>query len=392
MRAQISVHRPFHAALLANALLRCGAKTEIYSSALRRYFRGLSGEAVLHLVPSPLAIFGRLTRVRIPTQMAFVDNALFDLGVAAVLPSSDIFIGWASQCLYSARKATRRGIPFVLDRACPHCDFQQALVERESELVGAAWRPQPAWFRERQLEEYEMADAILVPSRYTAQSFPKHLQAKLVKAPLFGRCSFPETVRMERNHCFTVGVVGGSPLRKGYLYLLRAWKKLGLPNARLLLRTGRTLDAYPALHQLAKELPNLDIVDYVPNLSEFYQRCDAFVLPSIDDGFGMALIEAMVNGRACIATTNCGASELMTDGRDGLIIAPADEDALAAALLRLYNAEELRQSLGVAARRRASQILEAGLYYSAIAHLLDGISGNGIAAPQTPSGAAVAAQ
>jgi glycosyltransferase involved in cell wall biosynthesis len=371
VRAVISVIRPFHAALLANSLRSSGVSVSIYTSALRRYFRGLSEEVDLHLTPAPFAIVERFTSLRLPRHIGDnIDIISFDIGMATRVRTTDLFIGWAGQCLYSARKAKRQGAFFTLDRACPHCDFQQALVKRESFRTGVTYHAQPDWARQRQLDEYEMADAILVPSQYTADSFPPHLQTKLIKAPLFGRCAIPDSVRLGRNPTFTVGVVGGSPLRKGYLYLLKAWKQLALPNARLLLRTGRNFGEYPVLNELVKGLPNVEFLDYVPNISDFYQQCDVFVLPSIDDGFGMALVEAMVNGRPCIATTNCGASELMTDGHDGLVVRAADEMELAAALLRLYESEDLRQSIAMAGRSRAQRILSLGLYDQAITGLL----------------------
>jgi glycosyltransferase involved in cell wall biosynthesis len=276
---------------------------------------------------------------------------------------------------------------FVLDRACPHRDFQENLVERESERLGVRYARQPEWFRDRQLEEYELAEAILVPSEYTARTFPEPLRSKLVKAPLLGRCAAPESFTRCSNATFVVGVLGGSPVRKGYLYLLRAWRKLALPNAKLLLRSGNLM-GYPVLRDLVRAIPNVEFVEYIPNISEFYQRCDVFVLPSVDDGFGMALIEAMLNGCACITTSNTGASELTTSGQDSIVVEPADEEQLAAALLRLYQDKELRISMGAAAASRARQIAASGFYDRAISSLMNGIeatlagrSGQRVSAP-----------
>jgi glycosyltransferase involved in cell wall biosynthesis len=291
------------------------------------------------------------------------------MAVSTVIGCPDLHIGWASQALFAARHIRNRGGAFVLDRACPHRDFQEALVERESERLGVPYLPQPQWFRNRQLEEYDLADAILVPSEYTAQTFPESLRSKLVKAPLLGRCSAPKAVRTGRHQPFTVGVVGGSPIRKGYLYLLQAWRNLALPNSKLLLRCG-DLTGFPALLQLLREMNNVSFVGYVPDISDFYQQCDVFVLPSVDDGFGMALIEAMLNGRACVTTSNTGASELLTNGRDGIVIDAANVDQLAATILRLYENEELRQEMGAAAALRARDIADSGLYDRAIGSLL----------------------
>jgi glycosyltransferase involved in cell wall biosynthesis len=261
----------------------------------------------------------------------------------------------------------------VLDRACPHYDFQQSLLKRESAKVGAIFSREPEWFRQRQLDEYELADAILVPSEYTAQSFPPHLRSKLVKAPLSGRCSFPEQLNSRRNKLFTVGVVGGNPLRKGYLYLFRAWKKLGLPRAQLLVRSGG-FSQYPVLEEMSREIDNCERVNFVPDITDFYRRCDVFVLPSIDDGFGMALIEAMACGCACVTTTNTGASELLTHGKDALIVEPADEDQLANAILDLYESEEQRQTLALDARKTADSIRTSSQYSQGIDLLMTKIA------------------
>jgi glycosyltransferase involved in cell wall biosynthesis len=377
MRAVISVDRPFHSVMLANSLASQGPDVEIFTAAPRKFYRNLSDAVRTRLVPSPLKMASYALKWGLSSSMSRLDTMFFDRAVAATMGQPDLFIGWASEALYSARKSKQRGGVYVLDRACPHRDFQEALVERESERLGVSYEPQPGWFRERQLEEYELADAILVPSEYTARTFPEHLRQKLVKAPLLGRCAEPKTIRTEPNTEFTVGVLGGSPVRKGYLYLLKAWKKLALPKAKLLIRAGNLMD-YPVLRELIANTPNVEFVGYVPNISDFYQRCDVFVLPSVDDGFGMALIEAMINGRACVATSNTGATELVNNGHDGIVIDPADEDQLAGAILRLYEDPGLRASMGAAAATRAREIAVSGLYDRAIASLLEKTMSNSL--------------
>jgi glycosyltransferase involved in cell wall biosynthesis len=356
MNVAISVIRPFHSVLTANTLVRDRHKVKLYSAAPRKFFQGLSDDVQTRLVPAPIAIFARLFKKPLPTSLFLQETVLYDRSVAMLLGSPDIYIGLASVSLFSGSTAKRRGGQYVLDRACPHFDFQQNLLKEESEKLGSAFAPSPSWFRERVLREYDEADAILVPSEYTAGSFPSNLRRKLVKAPLIGRCHFPQIAEKKRNEIFTVGIVGGEPRRKGYLYLLRAWKKLALPNARLLIRSSANFSEYPALDQLLKELPNVEIVRYVPNINEFYQRCDAFVLPSVDDGFGMALFEAMANAIPCIVSRNCGASELLTDGEDALVIDARSEDQLAAALLRLYENEEERRNIAKTGRDTAFRI------------------------------------
>ena len=115
-----------------------------------------------------------------PTHIILANRELFVLqSVAAVirLSADDLFVGWATASLATARAAKRRGARFVLDRACPHVDFQENIIAEESAKLGLPYCPQPAWFRDRQLAEYEEAEHILTPSEYTRATFPDSLRS-----------------------------------------------------------------------------------------------------------------------------------------------------------------------------------------------------------------------
>jgi glycosyltransferase involved in cell wall biosynthesis len=371
MKVAISVVRPFHVTMMANALRHHADSVVIYSSAPRRFFGKLDDTIETHLVPSPVEILGKF--MPLPRIAVLRGITVWDRLVAAAIPKADLVIGLATQALYTGRAARRRGGRFALDRACPHVDFQQQLVREEAARVGAKFEPEPEWFRERQVAEYEAADIILTPSEYTARTFPAGLREKCVIAPLLGRATAKGAIRIERNTPFTVGVLGGQPLRKGYLYLLEAWKRLALPNARLMIRSSSDFSAFPRIAELVKELPNVQILDYIPNIAEFYQQCDLFVLPSVDDGFGMALYEAMANGVPSISTHNCGASELLVNGRDGLVIDARNVDQLAESILNLFENEELRQSFAIAGRAAVERITASRAYETVLCQVLEGV-------------------
>jgi glycosyltransferase involved in cell wall biosynthesis len=373
MRVVISVLRPFHSVLMANTLIKDQHSVKLYSAAPRKFFKGLDKEAKTRLIPAPLEIISRFTGYRFAWDTMTREVFTFDRAVSLLLANFDTYIGWAGMSLHAGIAAKSKGGRYVLDRACPHHDFQQDILREESAKLGSAFVESPDWFRERVIREYEEADAILVPSEYTANSFPAALKNKLIKAPLIGRCNVPESLEKKRDNTFTVGIVGGEPRRKGFLYLLLAWKKLGLSNARLLIRTNADFSQYPVLEQLLKELSNVEIVRFVPDISEFYQRCDAFILSSVDDGFGMALFEAMANGVPCIATRNCGASELLTNGEDGLVVDARSDEQIAEALLRLYQNEEERFEIAEKGRQTALYIASGAgtrMYEQAIRDML----------------------
>lgn len=366
MTITLSAHRPFHFVQLANALVSFADPVRLYSSAPRRFFRGLNSSVDLHFAPSPILLASHVFPELITGRAIELDTWFYDQMIASLLPKTDLFFGLATRALRSAKAAKRQGGKFVLDRACPHVHVQQGLLRREAVCAGFHFRPQPDWLIERQLEEYALADAILVPSNYTRRSFPAGLQSKLVLAPLLGRISIAPVLPRKANPVFTVGVLGNSPLRKGYLYLLRAWKRLALPNAQLLIRCAGGFAAYPALQKLLNELPHVKLLPYISDLSAFYLGLDAFVLPSVDDGFGMALFEALGAGIPVVATHACGAAELLTDGVDSLLVSAADEDAMAEAILRLYESEDLRRALGQNGAATATRVHDTGVYENAV--------------------------
>jgi glycosyltransferase involved in cell wall biosynthesis len=380
MRIAFSTGRPAHAVLPVNLLAQRGEQVTIFTAAYRARFPHLASEVRLRWVPQFVPSIHFLTGVQLARPWQRTDTALYDHLVATRIAASrdpfDIFWAWASGALASGRAARHRGARFVLDRACPHVDAQQALIQMECDRLGVRYQAEPPWFRARQLDEYEEADIILVPSTYSRETFPAALQSKTLVAPLFGRAPktqvkiSPNTTSVRSNDAsarlsapFTFGTVGGQPVRKGFVYLLQAWKQLQLPNARLLLRTDAPLDRSPILRGLLRELPNVEIVRYVDDMSDFYGRCDAFVFPTIDDGFGMALLEAMAHGLPAISTTHCGAAELFQADHDLIVVPAQDAESLAAAMQQLYSSHETRARLRANALLSLQRIEGDGAYH-----------------------------
>ncbi|SEF67273.1 Glycosyltransferase involved in cell wall bisynthesis [Bryocella elongata] len=351
-----------HYRLPANSLIQRGFGVTMNTSTPRSRMSGFETGVRHQFTPQPFNMIQGLTRISIPPALSDADSSLFDLVSSLRIGDADIVIGAASSSLATGRAAKKRGAKFVLDRACPDIRVQQSVCAEEARKLGGIFPASSTSFIDKQLQEYLEADVILSPSEYSRSSFAPDLRAKAVLAPLLGRApkSSSTVIRRSSDAPFTVGVVGGNPLRKGYFYLLEAWKRLGWANALLLIRSDGELEEYPVLAELLKALPNVEVVRYVPNLSDFYHRCDAFVLPSIDDGFGMALFEAIGHGLPAIATRNCGASELLRDGTDALIVDAFSSEQLAEALERLRQDPQLGPSLASAGARTIQGLYDGG--------------------------------
>jgi glycosyltransferase involved in cell wall biosynthesis len=109
-----------------------------------------------------------------------------------------------------------------------------------------------------------------------------------------------------------------------------------IPSRLLLLGTGGLRQP---LEELAQELGIADAVDFLgfqDNPLPWFRRSDAFILSSRSEGFGNVLVEAMWCGTPVIST-NCphGPAEILDGGRFGVLVAPGDPEALAAAMDRI---------------------------------------------------------
>lgn len=147
--------------------------------------------------------------------------------------------------------------------------------------------------------------------------------------------------------------------QKGLLYAIRAMPKIleRHPSAHLL-SVGATTDPR-WVERLEAEVGTLGLGGRVHILGarrdvpELLRACDLFVFPSLYEGLGIALIEAMAAGCACVTTDTGPLPEVVRDRVDGWLVPPADPDALAEACVTLLGDAPLRAALGEAATRSA---------------------------------------
>ena len=170
---------------------------------------------------------------------------------------------------------------------------------------------------------------------------------------------------------FVFLAVGGIEPRKGSVHLLAALaglaaQGLGLPRPVLAVVGGHSFQDYAAYRDATLAgLPGLgleigrDVVllGTVPDdeLPAWYGAADALAFPSLKEGWGLAVLEAMSAGLPVVATDIPVFREYLTDGRDALLVPPADVDRLAEAMARLMADEALRRRLVKGGRQVAAR-------------------------------------
>lgn len=152
-----------------------------------------------------------------------------------------------------------------------------------------------------------------------------------------------------------IGSVGRLSSVKGYKYLIEAFSQVVVKSDAQLLLVGDGPERKALLKQIAK-LGLRDRVFLDPggrNMDGYLSLIDIFCLPSIHEGLGLSLMEAMAAGRACVASDVGGLSELIENGKDGVLVPSEDPIALRDAVLGLVDNPELREYYSRMAREKA---------------------------------------
>jgi glycosyltransferase involved in cell wall biosynthesis len=157
-----------------------------------------------------------------------------------------------------------------------------------------------------------------------------------------------------------ISVIANLIAYKGHRDLIEALAliKDRLPKPWRLLAIGRDDGIGGELKGLAQSLGIADNIMWLgerSDVEELLSATDIFVLPSHQEGFSNALLEAMAARLPAVATAVGGNIDAVADNDTGLLVPARDPRALAAAVLRLAQDSDLRRSFGDAARRRVEQ-------------------------------------
>jgi glycosyltransferase involved in cell wall biosynthesis len=253
------------------------------------------------------------------------------------------------------------GLPRVLFQVHPNGKYLRELFQTEIEKVPEA---KASLMEETEMsplfahndETFAMADAVICASSFTRHSLaaagsksPAHVIGYGVDLDLFSARTVAPSAKP-----LTVGFVGALSQRKGARYLLAALAALPKGAAKLILYTRAPVD-----RDLLRGFESVDI-EIKGGLSDVQlaadlKRCDLVALPSIAEGFGLVILEAMACGVPVLCTTSTGGADFIQHRQNGLLIEPGNAAAIERELAwALSHRDDLFQ-LGEAARREAAK-------------------------------------
>jgi len=266
----------------------------------------------------------------------------FSERIAQSVPlDTDILIGLSSFMLEAIPTAKTNHIITIVDHGSLHEQSAKEVLQEECDQFGfrkfGNWCND--WLIEKENAEFSCADWIMVCSNLAKKTLIDNgIPAKKIFANPLGADLNVFYPGVKSDKKFRVIFCGGMTPLKGIHYLVQAFSELDLPDSELWLIGDPPQD--PRLMDLLKKFLRKNIVFKgtfpQPALRELYIEGSVFVLPSLCDGWGMVVIQAMACGLPVIVSEWTGAAEAVIDGDSGFVITVRSVDALKEKLLFLY--------------------------------------------------------
>ena len=269
----------------------------------------------------------------------------------------DFLHTWSGDAVRSLIAARQRRMPSVMDIPTWHRNksvgkpFLTRTEREASQLRGmAGWKHRLLVSRQQMLMEYELATLLFMPSRCSAQTFldagiPEgrlHYTGRGVDVTRYAPGTPPDKFRLI--------FVGALIRRKGVHHLLRAWKKLALPDAELILVGSPHPEMRQDLDAVAGN--SVKVLGFSPNVPALMRTASALVFPSGCEGFAKVTLEAAACGLPLITTKESG--DALIDGVTGRLIPPNNEEALSAAMREAWQERDRFAAMGRAAREHVA--------------------------------------
>lgn len=304
-----------------------------------RIARGVPGAALRCQPLTELRALRRLRRGEEPLGVLHERNERFQLAIPdANLRRHTAVIAFDTSAWRLARRVDALGLPLFLDRTIAH---PAALARLEEDLHRRypEWcpppQPRPDWLTAAEAEEHARARRIVVGGVFArdtllAEGIPAE---KIIVNPYgvdwnrFAAAAAPAGGRPLR-----FLFLGSHIARKGLPILLEAWRTLGARRSEAELWLAGPCG--PRERALIPELPGLRVLGQVAHadVPGLLAQTDVLLLPSLFEGFGLVLLEALAAGLPFIATPHTGAADLPADAALGRSVPAGSTEALRAAI------------------------------------------------------------
>jgi glycosyltransferase involved in cell wall biosynthesis len=332
-----------------NGLAAAGADLLVYPGALHRP------------VPANVRVNSTLAwgKLRIPYRLLGTMRALavhdhiVARRVEKLAGKIDIIHTWPDAALETLKVASAMGIPTVLERPNAHTRFAYNAVQQEAKRLGMVLpRTDEYYFHEdvlnKEEEEYQLTDYLLCASEFSKQTFlDQGLAPEKLLRHQYGydeKVYYPD----ERKDGQTKGgltmlFAGEAAVRKGVHFALEAWLNSPAHRDGRFLIAGRFLPVYAEKLSAMLAHPSVQVLGHRNDLPDLMRKCDLFVLPSVEEGFGLVCVEAIGSGAVPLVSTAC--TDVCQHMENSLVHPVGDVAMLTEHITMLYEDRALLQRL-----------------------------------------------
>lgn len=266
----------------------------------------------------------------------------FDRWVASQVRSqTQAVYGYEHACLATFKRAHELGLACVYELPAAEHDANANLLRGEIArfpALGTAYSKHTARLQtrrsQRRLAEWNLAHVVITNSTYTRRTYEQAGRdvSKVHVVPLGAPPIAPAGLEGGSHGQGPLRVlwVGSFSIIKGAHYLLSAWKTWA-PKDAILDIYGRSLLPPAAVGEPSASMRFAGTVPHC-ELANVYRTADILVLPSLSDGFGQVVTEALSNGLPVIASQCVGSSDLISPGENGFLVQAGSSDDLVSAL------------------------------------------------------------
>ena len=265
--------------------------------------------------------------------------------------------------LFTFKKATKIGSFKILEQVSQHFSFYDELLKKQLEKypeldsnynsrLGSNTKERR---NERKMKELSLADLIICNSSFTMKTLVNAGvdENKILRIPLAYPPILKEKRFRENTGIFTFIYVGSLSIRKGVHILIDVWKQHFANNKsiQLILAGSNSLP-----QAITANLPkNLLLQGHVnkADLESLYDQADLLVVPTLADGFGMVITEAMARGLPVLTTENSAGFDLIENNVDGFLIPAGNDMALADKMIWINNNREILPNMANHAMQKA---------------------------------------
>ena len=258
---------------------------------------------------------------------------------------ADVFLSLSGTGLNTGKEIKKNNKIYICERSSSHILEQQKILKDEYKSLDLQSINTNKWVIERELEEYNVSDIILVPSLFAKKSFENYLpNMNKVHAINFGinlQNFYPVHPNTKDNGYFDILFIGLQSIRKGLHYLIEAFHKFKHPHKRLHIVGAHSED----INFFSNKIKHEKIYVYGTinqlKLKDIISKSHVFVLPSLEEGMAVVVLQALACGCPVIVSENTGSAEFVIENKCGFVVPIRNSQIIADKLTLLSDNRQL---------------------------------------------------